>query len=56
MSQWTRRNFLAGSVAGGPLGRNDKSHRLLGAGSRRRSGLALKIGIVTYNIAKDWDL
>ena len=57
MSQWTRRNFLASSVAGGPLlaGMTSPTDSLaLAAGAAPAS--PLKIGIVTYNIAKDWDL
>ena len=54
MSQWTRRNFLAGSLVGGPIlaGMTSSTASLaLAAGAA-----PLKIGIVTYNIARDWDL
>jgi sugar phosphate isomerase/epimerase len=57
MSQWTRRDFLAGGVVGGPILAGMRSAE---ASSVLQSAAAasspLKIGIVTYNIAKDWDV
>jgi sugar phosphate isomerase/epimerase len=57
MSQWTRRKFLAGSVVGGPIlaGMSDPEVSLA-LESAAAATSPLKVGIVTYNIAKDWDL
>jgi sugar phosphate isomerase/epimerase len=57
MSQWTRRDFLAGSVVGGPILAGMRiPEASLALESAAASTSPLKIGIVTYNIAKDWDL
>ncbi len=54
MSKWTRRGFLGTAAAGTCLatGARFGTPRLEGAPPPSR----MKLGIVTYNIAKDWDI
>lgn len=55
MTHWNRRNFLLNSAAGGSC--LALLHGTGGASSLAASPAApLKIGIVTYNLAKDWDV
>ncbi len=54
MSQWTRREFLIStSAAGGGI---TAFGRPTGAAPPAERESRMKVGIVTYNIAKDWDL
>ena len=54
---FTRRSFLVSTAAAGAgLAALTPESLSAGAGPVAAAGSPLKIGIVTYNIAKDWDL
>src|SRR5437867_1943835 len=52
MPPWTRRSFIA-AVGAGSLAKSALPHTSY---APRPAGAPIKIGLVTYNIAKDWDL
>ncbi len=56
MNQWTRRDFVAGTAGGAVFAATSIVNQPAFPESVLGPAPSLKVGLVTYNLAKDWDI